>query len=151
MDYRLLSTTLFSNREYQICLSQSVSTPSNHLNEVHNLVARINCTHDSISCSNYEVEIAKFVPQISKIYRLIIGAVERLFVYKGLEKIEFARIIGQLWIRTSLGDSDEAFKALLRQAELHIWSGSMLHDPLLQKFRTDPRFPESCAKVGISS
>lgn len=55
----------------------------------------------------------------------------------------------ELWVRTSLGDLDQAFVALMRLAELHSWPNSVRYDPLLQRLSVDPRFVEFCTKVGL--
>jgi adenylate cyclase len=57
----------------------------------------------------------------------------------------------QVWIGTQLGDIDEAFEALIRQAELHSWWGLIRFDPLFEKLQKYPRFPEFCKKVGFPS
>ncbi len=65
------------------------------------------------------------------------------------DKFESNRLNAQLWINTALGDLDEAFKALMRQAETHAWWGLKKFDPLLERLRNDSRFSEFCKKVGI--
>jgi TolB-like protein/Flp pilus assembly protein TadD len=62
---------------------------------------------------------------------------------------ESNRVNAQYWIRTALGDIDEAFEALNRAAELHAWFGLIKYEPLLEALRKDPRFPEFCKKVGL--
>ena len=56
---------------------------------------------------------------------------------------------GQLIVYTALGDLDEAFEALMRQAETHTWPFAIKIDPLYAELRKDPRFPEFCRRVGI--
>jgi len=62
---------------------------------------------------------------------------------------ESQRLNAQVRIRTSLGDLDEAFVALMRQAELHAWDGLIKFDPLYVGLWKDPRFSEFCKKVGL--
>jgi tetratricopeptide (TPR) repeat protein len=63
--------------------------------------------------------------------------------------IESRRLSAQVWIRTALGDLDEAFEALMREAELHSWWGAIKYDPLFEALQKDPRFSEFSKKVGI--
>jgi aryl carrier-like protein len=65
------------------------------------------------------------------------------------EEAESHRLNAQVWIRTQLGDIDEAFEALMRQAELHSWWGLIRFDPLFERLQKYPRFPEFCKKVGL--
>jgi adenylate cyclase len=65
------------------------------------------------------------------------------------QEAESLRLDAQLWIRTALGDTDEAFEALMRGAETHAWEGLIKFDPLLEGLRKDPRFAEFCKKVGL--
>jgi len=67
------------------------------------------------------------------------------------EKGDTARANAQFFIRAALGDVDEAFEALWRQAELHAWYYLIKFDSIrfLQEFRKDPRFSEFCLKVGL--
>jgi TolB-like protein/Tfp pilus assembly protein PilF len=65
------------------------------------------------------------------------------------DESESNRVNAQYWIRTALGDIDEAFEALMRAAELHAWHGLIKYDPLFEALRNDPRFPEFCKKVGL--
>ena len=62
---------------------------------------------------------------------------------------ESNRMYARVWIGTALGDYDEAFKALMRQAEIHSWWGLIKFDPLFEGLRKDPRFAEFCKKVGL--
>jgi adenylate cyclase len=55
----------------------------------------------------------------------------------------------QLEIETALGNIDEAYKALMRQAETHSWPFDIKWDPYYESLRRDARFPEFCRKVGI--
>jgi Flp pilus assembly protein TadD len=65
------------------------------------------------------------------------------------DEAESHRLQAQVWIRMALGDLDEAFEALMRQAELHSWYGLIKFDPLFEGLQKDPRFPEFCKKVGL--
>jgi adenylate cyclase len=56
---------------------------------------------------------------------------------------------GQLMVHAALGDLDQAFSALMRQAETHTWTFTIKVDPLYAGMRKDPRFPEFCRRVGI--
>ena len=62
---------------------------------------------------------------------------------------ESLRLTSQVTIRTALGDLDEAFAALMRQAELHSENTWIRYDPLYEGLRKDPRFSEFCKKVGL--
>lgn len=62
---------------------------------------------------------------------------------------ESVRLYGTLFIQTGLGNLDEAFKALMRQAELHSWPFLIKSLPVFEELREDPRFPEFCRKVGL--
>lgn len=55
----------------------------------------------------------------------------------------------KLWVQTVLGNLDEAFDALMRQAETHSWPYSIRIEPIYARLRNDPRYLEFCAKVGI--
>ncbi len=73
---------------------------------------------------------------------------------EGLKEIlangsESFRLNGELWVQAALGNLDEAFKVLMRQAETHSWPFNIKTDPLYAEMRKDPRFPEFCRKVGI--
>jgi adenylate cyclase len=75
-------------------------------------------------------------------------AVEQLRRVESNEN-ESARLFGQVWIRATLGDLDEAFRALMRQAETHAWFTLVKTEPLFEGLRKDPRFAEFCRKVGL--
>jgi tetratricopeptide (TPR) repeat protein len=66
-----------------------------------------------------------------------------------LDKFEGNRLWGEVFIQAALGNLDEAFKALWRQAEIHSWFYLIKYFPLLEELRKDPRFLEFCTKVGI--
>jgi tetratricopeptide (TPR) repeat protein len=62
---------------------------------------------------------------------------------------ESIRLYGVLFIQTALGNLDEAYKALDRQAETHTWPFLLSVHPLFRELRKDPRYREFCKKVGI--
>ena len=57
--------------------------------------------------------------------------------------------VSELYIRTFLGDIDQAFVALMKLGELHAWPASVKYEPLLQPLRDDHRFTEFCTRVGL--
>jgi len=65
-------------------------------------------------------------------------------------KSERARVYGQFFINTALGNLDEAFKALERQAEIHSWSFNIEVHPLFKELRKEPRYSEFPVKVGLT-
>ncbi len=67
------------------------------------------------------------------------------------EKAESHRLDAQVWVGTSLGSIDEAFGALVRQAELHSWWGLISFDPLFESLHKHQRFSEFCKRVGLPS
>ncbi len=62
---------------------------------------------------------------------------------------ESVRLFGQLFLQSALGNLDEAFKALERQAETHSWPSLIKSSPVFDKLRKDPRFAEFCFKMGL--
>jgi hypothetical protein len=62
---------------------------------------------------------------------------------------ESVRLYGQLFIHSALGNLDEAFKALMRQTEIHSWPGLIKSSPVFDKLRGDPRYAEFCRRVGL--
>jgi adenylate cyclase len=56
---------------------------------------------------------------------------------------------GQVFIHGALGNMDEAFDALMKQAENHSWYWSIKSLPYFEGMRKDPRFAEFCKKVGL--
>ncbi len=48
-----------------------------------------------------------------------------------------------------LGDFDEAFKNLMRMAELHAWGPDIKYSKYFASLRADPRCIEFCKKVRI--
>lgn len=71
-----------------------------------------------------------------------------LKVIEGNQK-ESVRLYGQLIVNAALGNLDEAFKALMREAELHSWPFLVRSLPVFKEMRKDPRFKEFCRKVGL--
>ncbi len=65
------------------------------------------------------------------------------------DEIEVARLYSQALIYSALGDVDNAFKALMRQAETHSWHALLKSLPVFDSVRKDPRFPDFCRKVGL--
>ncbi len=59
------------------------------------------------------------------------------------------RLNAIFFIRTFLGDMNEAFETLNQLADLHAWYFALKFDPLFEKLRKDPRFAEFCKKVGM--
>ena len=51
-------------------------------------------------------------------------------------------------MQAALGDLDEAFKTLMRKAEIHSWPYSIRVDPLYAEMRKDPRYLEFCRESG---
>jgi adenylate cyclase len=72
-----------------------------------------------------------------------------LFAETQRDRVESNRLLAKLYIQTALGNLDEAFEALWRQAETHSWSSLVINDPLFKELRKDPRYLEFCAKVGV--
>ncbi|MDA4113763.1 MAG: adenylate/guanylate cyclase domain-containing protein [Thaumarchaeota archaeon] len=64
---------------------------------------------------------------------------------------ESFRLFGELNVQAALGNLDEAFRVLMRQADMHSWPFSIRIDPLFAEMRKDPRFLEFCRKVGIKA
>jgi adenylate cyclase len=62
---------------------------------------------------------------------------------------ESVRLAGQLVLQVALGNLDEAFKALSRQAELHSWPYLITADPFYAEMRKDPRFKEFRRRAGL--
>jgi adenylate cyclase len=67
------------------------------------------------------------------------------------DESEAVQLAGRLYINAGMGEYDEAFKALMRSAEIHSWVIHVKYDPLLEGLRRDSRFSEFCQKVGIPS
>jgi Tfp pilus assembly protein PilF len=55
----------------------------------------------------------------------------------------------QIFIHTALGEIDEAFKALNKASETHVWPFTIKTHPLFAELRKDPRFADFCKKMGI--
>ena len=69
---------------------------------------------------------------------------------EGLQR-ETPLIYSQIFIHTALGEIDEAFKALLRASDTHVWPFTIKIHPLFEPLRKDPRFAEFCRKMRIPS
>ena len=65
------------------------------------------------------------------------------------EKKESVRSYTLLFMYAALGDLDEAFRNLMRTAEIHSWPAQIKYIPVLSKLRKDPRFQEFCRVVGL--
>ncbi len=55
----------------------------------------------------------------------------------------------QIFIHAALGEIDEAFKALNKATETHVWPFTIKTHPLFAELRKDPRFADFCKKMGI--
>ena len=55
----------------------------------------------------------------------------------------------QIFIYTALGEIDEAFKALNKATETHVWPFTIKTHPLFSELRKDPRFADFCKKMGL--
>ncbi len=62
---------------------------------------------------------------------------------------ESTRLNGELYIQSSLGNLDQAFRALMRMVETHSWPSDIKFQPGFAEMRRDSRFAEFCKKVGI--
>ncbi len=69
--------------------------------------------------------------------------------YLDRTKTEGSRLYGHLFIQTALGNLDDAFKALMRQAEIHSWPYNIAVHPLFQGLRDDARYLEFRARAGL--
>jgi TolB-like protein/Tfp pilus assembly protein PilF len=58
-------------------------------------------------------------------------------------------IYSQIFIHTALGEINEAFKALNKASETHVWPFTIKTHPLFAELRKDPRFADFCGKMGI--
>jgi len=68
-----------------------------------------------------------------------------------MDQAEQVRSAGILLIRMALGDLDEAFRVLNKQAVRHAWDSSVNFDPIYEELRKVPRFPEFCLTVALPS
>ncbi|HKW05357.1 MAG TPA: adenylate/guanylate cyclase domain-containing protein [Nitrososphaerales archaeon] len=64
---------------------------------------------------------------------------------------EDTRLFAQFMINAILGNLDESFEALMKQAEMHTWDFTIRFHPWFEPLRKDPRYQEFCKKVGIPS
>jgi hypothetical protein len=67
---------------------------------------------------------------------------------RGLDN-ESARLQWTFPILAALGDFDEAFKCLMRMADLGSWWIGVKYLAYYAPLRKDPRYKEFCKKVGI--
>ncbi len=76
---------------------------------------------------------------------------EAVGVLKRLDSVEVesSRLFGQVMIDSVLGNLDQAFVGLMRQAETHSWYALIKIHPFFENMRGDPRFSVFCTKVGI--
>jgi adenylate cyclase len=67
------------------------------------------------------------------------------------DEVEALRLYGQLFVNTALGNLDEAFKALAREAEIHAWPFLIGSLPAFADLRKDPRYKDFASKMGLPS
>jgi len=65
------------------------------------------------------------------------------------DNIQAFRLYGQLFINAALGNLDQAFEALNKEAELHAWPFLIGSHPLFSEMRKDPRYEQFEARVGL--
>jgi len=63
--------------------------------------------------------------------------------------IQAFRLYGQLFINAALGNLDQAFDALNKEAELHAWPFLIGSLPIFAELRRDPRYEQFAARVGL--
>ena len=64
---------------------------------------------------------------------------------------EVVRLGAQFSVNYALGNLDEAFRALMKQAEAHTWVPMIRFAPMYAELRKDPRYTDFCKAVGIPS
>lgn len=64
---------------------------------------------------------------------------------------EDTKLFAQFMINSILGNLDESFEALMKQAERHTWFFMVRFHSWFEPLRKDPRYQEFCKKVGIPS
>jgi hypothetical protein len=64
-------------------------------------------------------------------------ALQKILASRGNESLRFN---AALWVNAALGNLDEAFEVLMREAEEHSWPFNIKIDPLYAEMRRDPRF-----------
>jgi len=69
--------------------------------------------------------------------------------YLDKTKTEGARLYGHLFINAAMGNLDEAFKAMTRQAEIHSWPFDITINPLFGALRGDPRYEQFAQRIGL--
>ena len=65
------------------------------------------------------------------------------------DKVEALKLYGQLFINAALGNIDEAFNALAREAQIHAWPFLIGSLPVFAELRKDPRYREFASQVGL--
>ena len=65
------------------------------------------------------------------------------------DSIQAFRLYGQLFINAALGNLDQAFEALNKEAELHAWPFLIGSLPIFSELRKDPRYALFATKVGL--
>jgi adenylate cyclase len=65
------------------------------------------------------------------------------------DKAESVSLYGQLFISAALGDLDQAFAALMRQADLHAWPFLIGSLPIFSELRKDSRYAQFAARMGL--
>jgi adenylate cyclase len=65
------------------------------------------------------------------------------------DKAESVSLYGQLFISAALGDLDQAFEALMRQADLHAWPFLIGSLPIFSELRKDSRYAQFAARMGL--
>ena len=75
------------------------------------------------------------------------GAEEAIAKFSALNLIHYDT--GLVMIHAALGEVDQAFAILAKQAEHHSWYAFVKTDPMFEPLRGDPRFAEFCRKVGL--
>jgi len=71
---------------------------------------------------------------------------EQIEYFKGM-KDESTGVVGVFVLASVIGDLDEAFKNLMRMAELHNWPTFIKYSRYFARLRADPRYIEFCRKV----
>lgn len=67
---------------------------------------------------------------------------------EGLQR-ETPLLYSRIFIHTALGEFDQAFDALSKATETHVWPFTIKTHPLFEQLRKDPRFREFCLKMKL--